>query len=262
MPPEDQSGMTLSLANTLLKLELAGQTPNLAAANRHAIDRLPEGDPFYTFGIRSIGHHWQGKAPDREALARLMARHLGQNETEPFLEGPGTIEAEHAATQWCRALRKLDALAALHGTLAIGTGHPGAMLGLYRAIARRFVQGGGNFVAPASGQVAAVDGWVDDLGRVAILSDGRGALHTHATSVLDSTLVGRERVDLVIGDHGAAGAALNAGMACIALMDTNDPALAVAQKIHGHELLVVPTYDNLTNARTASVCRAFPIPKS
>jgi hypothetical protein len=136
------------------------------------------------------------------------------------------------------------------------------MLGLYQALARRFIRCSGILVAPETGQAGAVDGWVDDLDGVAILSDGCGAFHTHATSVLDSTLAGRQRVDLVIGDHGAAGAALNAGIGCIAFMDTNDPALAVAQEMTGHELLVVPAYDNLTNARTASVCQAFPLPES
>jgi threonine dehydratase len=50
-------------------------------------------------------------------------------------------------------------------------------------------------------------------------------------------------VDLVVADHGFAGAAIAAGMPTVVVMDTNDPAFAVAA-VRGADVTVVPMDDN------------------
>jgi hypothetical protein len=50
-------------------------------------------------------------------------------------------------------------------------------------------------------------------------------------------------VDLVVADHGFAGAAIASGIPTVAVMDTNDPALAVAAR-RGADLTIVPMDDN------------------
>jgi hypothetical protein len=50
-------------------------------------------------------------------------------------------------------------------------------------------------------------------------------------------------VELVVADHGFAGAAIASGIPAVAIMDTNDPALAVAAR-RGADLSVVPMDDN------------------
>jgi hypothetical protein len=50
-------------------------------------------------------------------------------------------------------------------------------------------------------------------------------------------------VDLVVADHGFAGAAVAAGVPTVAVMDTNDPAFAVAV-VRGADLTAVPMDDN------------------
>jgi hypothetical protein len=52
-----------------------------------------------------------------------------------------------------------------------------------------------------------------------------------------------DTVDLVVADHGFAGAAVAAGIPTVAVMDTNDPALAVVAR-RGADLTVVPMDDN------------------
>jgi hypothetical protein len=47
----------------------------------------------------------------------------------------------------------------------------------------------------------------------------------------------------VVADHGFAGAAVAAGIPAVAIMDTNDPALAVVAR-RGADLTVVPLDDN------------------
>jgi len=49
--------------------------------------------------------------------------------------------------------------------------------------------------------------------------------------------------DLVAANHGFAGAAVAVGVPTVAIMDTNDPALAVAAR-RGADLTVVPMDDN------------------
>lgn len=261
MLPEPETLGIVRLARRLEKLGLAGPTPNPASANLRAIDRLRDGDPFYTFGINALTERWRTQTPDRASIIDTVCAALGETLTERFLSGPGTIAAEHAARHWTRAIRLLDEVAMAGGSVSFGTGHPGAMLELYRLLADRVSALGGQVIPPAALEEAAVDGWVDDLGGVAVLSDGCGALHSHGTSILDGTLAGR-RVDLVVGDHGVIGSALNAGARCLAFMDTNDPAVAVAATLVPEKLVLVPTYDNLPNARTASILSVLRSPGS
>ncbi|MEB3237951.1 MAG: phosphatase [Candidatus Sericytochromatia bacterium] len=251
LPDPEMLGLA-RLARRLETLGLAGQTPNPASANLRAIDRMRNGDPFYTFGINALTERWRKQTPDRSSIIDTVCAALGETLPERFQSGPGTIAAEHAARHWTRAIRLLDEVAMAGGNVSFGTGHPGAMLELYRQLADRVSTLGGHVIPPAALEGAAVDGWVDDLGGVAVLSDGCGALHSHSTSILDGTLVGR-RVDLVVGDHGVIGSAMNAGARCLAFMDTNDPAVAVAASLLPEKLVLVPTYDNLPNVRTASI---------
>ena len=55
--------------------------------------------------------------------------------------------------------------------------------------------------------------------------------------------------DLVIADHGFAGEAINRGIPTVAVMDTNDPGLAVAKKL-GANVIIVPMNDNRPNVVT------------
>ena len=50
-------------------------------------------------------------------------------------------------------------------------------------------------------------------------------------------------MDLVVADHGFVGAAIAAGIPTVAIMDTNDPALAVVAG-RGADVTVIPMDDN------------------
>jgi hypothetical protein len=67
---------------------------------------------------------------------------------------------------------------------------------------------------------------------VAVLTyDGREH-HTHRSLYMEAMLDaigGRDGVDLVIADHGYAGAAIEAGIETLSIADINDPALPLAQ---------------------------------
>jgi hypothetical protein len=123
------------------------------------------------------------------------------------------------------------------------------MVAVYLALATWLREKGCLLASIPVGSAAGVDWVVDEIGGVAVTSDGCGILHGHSTKVMDQILA-QNQVDLVIGDHGHAAAAINRDIPCIAIMDTNDPALAVAANLGAHNLLVLPLYDNRPNAQT------------
>jgi hypothetical protein len=90
----------------------------------------------------------------------------------------------------------------------------------------------------------------DSINGVAILSDTCAALHTHDSRPMELMLNDAPQPpDLVIADHGFAGEAINRGIPTVAVMDTNDPGLAVAKKL-GANLVLVPMNDNRPNVVT------------
>jgi hypothetical protein len=63
-------------------------------------------------------------------------------------------------------------------------------------------------------------------------------------------------IDLVVADHGFAGAAIVRGIPTVAIMDTNDPALAVVT-LRGADLTVVPMDDNRPLGSYAAALRVL-----
>ncbi|HZF58247.1 MAG TPA: phosphatase, partial [Rubrobacter sp.] len=84
---------------------------------------------------------------------------------------------------------------------------------------------------------------LDWAGSVGTLGNGAGLFHTHSPEPMRGVLRELGAVDLVVADHGYAGAAIAAGLPTLAVMDTNDPALAVVAG-RGANLTVVPMDDN------------------
>ena len=61
-----------------------------------------------------------------------------------------------------------------------------------------------------------------------MLTDGREPRHTHRPDAMERILA-EARPDLVVADHGFAGAAIEAGVETLSIADVNDPALIVAK---------------------------------
>jgi beta-phosphoglucomutase-like phosphatase (HAD superfamily) len=100
----------------------------------------------------------------------------------------------------------------------------------------------------------AAESWVDVqgtqrriryIGAVATVGTGGDLLHTHAPEPMTAVLAAADAPpDLVIADHGWAGAAAEAGLAVVGFADTNDPALFVGAE-EGKLAVVVPLDDNV-----------------
>ncbi|MDP9406018.1 MAG: phosphatase, partial [Actinomycetota bacterium] len=137
----------------------------------------------------------------------------------------------------------------------LATGHPTGLLPHYGALARALQATGSQLLAPLDDVVVGHD---DATGRkravrfldgVACLFDGGALLHTHRSRAMEAMLDelggGPGDVDLVVGDHGMAGAAIERGIPTLSIADVNDPALMLAQA-RGRTDAVLPIDDNLT----------------
>ncbi len=236
------------IADHLLAWGLAGRVPNSREANLKAIRRLLDGEVFYTFGVWLVEKALAFGDLDEEAVIHLMADACGCS-PDDYLQDPGYISPVAAGAGIERMASILARAASRRWTVAFGTGHPGAMLGCYVRLADWLAREGCTIAHVPTGAPAGIDWFVDDIGGVAVTSDGCGILHGHSTRPMEAVLAPGQ-VDLVVADHGHAGAAINAGVPCLAVMDTNDPALAVAAHLDAPGLVVVPLYDNRPNRVT------------
>ena len=71
-----------------------------------------------------------------------------------------------------------------------------------------------------------------------MLTDGREPRHTHWPDAM-RRMLDEARPDLVVADHGFAGAAIEAGIETLSIADVNDPALIVAKAQGRTEVVVV-----------------------
>ena len=225
----------------------AGKVAGVAA---HAVDNvrrniqlLVEQDPDKLFAMTDMPGRFRfddivdlveaeaGEPIDR--AARFGSVHIAP---EPILEA-------------CIALGDRLARAAGDGErVLVATGHPNGLDVLYRELARLLGQRGAKLVHPADGAVVQEPGrpspWtIRYLDDVALVTDDAVPKHTHAGDAMRRMLAD-ERPDLVLGDHGFAGAAIEAGIETVSVADVNDPALIVA-KAQGRTRVVVVMDDNV-----------------
>lgn len=233
----------------LLAARIAGEVATPRSSNVGNIRRMLAGEPHYTFGL-----------PPREprelaGVLAVMASYAGLDPDPGREDGPDTIDPE-------RTLAGLDALAARLGRAAarrervlLATGHPTGLLGLHALTGQALASAGARLLRPADGA------GVDLLGQpariryvldVAMVRSGGELAHTHLPQPMRVMLAALEAAgepppDLVVADHGFAGAAAAAGVETVGYADSNDPALFVGQA-DGLVRLVVPLDDNVTPA--------------
>jgi hypothetical protein len=135
--------------------------------------------------------------------------------------------------------------------MLIATGHPTGLLPLYQAIARALTAEGVKMETPLEDVRLEPPGGPDRhswkmryLDKVAVLCRGADVVHTHESWPMEALLGAMAAPELVLADHGWAGAAAVRGVEVVCFTDVNDPALAVA-KADGLIDVVVPLDDNL-----------------
>jgi hypothetical protein len=219
------------LVQRLVRNRLCGEVATPVSSCVGNCRRLVEGDDGYTFGLSD----WREATFD-DAVAGLEAAGGGRLRDHPdssraYIDPAGTLAGIR---------RHRDVLAELvaggGGRVLLATGHP-VLLPHYGAVARALAKAGCRLLAPLDDGrqftftpegrpcgVAYTDG-------VAALSHDGAVHHTHHSHYMEAMLVAIPNgpPDLVVADHGFAGAAIEAGIPTISIADVNDPALPLAQ---------------------------------
>ena len=195
--------------------------------------KLAAGEPDYTFGLSD----WR-QVTYEDVLAAVVSQGcdvVGAQGVDPvpddFLDPKVTLAgiARHRAG--------LADIASRGGRVLVATGHPSALLGHYSALARALAAAGCTIVTPLEGErdrLRLPNGepcmvrYVDGVGSLCYAG---GLHHTHRPEYMEAMLdeLGPAPVELVLADHGFAGAAVERGIATLSIADVNDPALPLAQ---------------------------------
>jgi hypothetical protein len=227
-------------ADRLLEAGVAGtNTSHGAENNLYKIGLLLEGDVDHTFGMEELLR----EASFEEAY-EAVTYYAGHPPDKEETGGRGCIDPAHTAAGLLEAGERIRALAEARGSFIFATGHPGALLFYYLGLARWVEDLGGRaLTARTQGRYKRRGVPLDWVGPVGALGDGASLWHTHSADPMRDLLQVLDAVDLVVADHGFAGAATALSIPTVAIMDTNDPALAVVAQ-RGADLTVVPMDDN------------------
>ena len=204
----------------------------------YKIGLLLELDETNTFGmedlLRDVGF---GEA--YEAVTHQIGNHPDREE----YRGRGCIDPARTATGLLEAGERIGSVAGSGGRMIFATGHPGAMILYYLGLTRWARELGGDVLTVETRGRYKRGVSLDWAESVAALGDGASLFHTHDPEPMRDVLRQTGAVDLVVADHGFAGAAIVAGVPTIVVMDTNDPAFAVVAG-RGADVTVVPMDDN------------------
>jgi len=225
-----------TLVEHLVASGLAGSVATPVQSCVENSRRLAAGEPDYTFGLSD----WRDAAYE-EILDALRACGVALAGADGGSEDPGAtpfVDPSFAAAAVHRHRRTLADVAEVGGRVLFASGHAFALLPHYSALARALTGAGCTVIEPLNGQhhpVQTPEGEPASIryfdGVASLVSHG-GLLHTHRPDYMELMLTelgGPAGVDLVVADHGFAGAAIEAGIPTLSIADVNDPALPLAQ---------------------------------
>jgi hypothetical protein len=202
------------------------------------IRKLVEHDPDKLFGLSDM--------PEPFGFGDIV-RIVGEASGAPIdalaTEGSPDIDAG-AVLNACEQLgERLAQAARRRERVLFATGHPGDLDPLYGAIAELAAARGSRIARPAEGVSWSDSGvghrWTIAFhGAVGMVTDEERPRHTHRPDPMEVMLTA-QRPDLVVADHGFAGAAIEAGVETLSVADVNDPALIVAKAQGRTEIVVV-----------------------
>lgn len=187
---------------------------------------LASGDPSVLFGLPSLLPTTVDEVLD--ALGRLGTWDYANPNGS---RGRSWVSPEGFAAQADAAATRLRIACERGQRVFFGTGHPTGPLEMYVRLADALRERGANIVRVAEGDAYeryAGGAQIRYICDVAAVSMGGDLAHTHSARPMEYLLGSGLSCDLVVGDHGFAGAALTAGIEAVAVVDTNDPALALA----------------------------------
>lgn len=233
------------LRGHLVESRIAGRVDTSRENNLRNIGKLLDDLPEYWFGLQRR-RKWTS-----DEVFDVMVRRCGIDPDAGHVEGVDTIDPDLTIAALDRHRDRLALAAGRRERVVLATGHPTGILVLHLAVAAALRRAGCEVLTPSTDWSWP---WDTDWGRgrprhvrwingVAVLASGGELLHTHRPEPMTAIL---EMVtpDLVVADHGWAGAAAEAGIETLGYADCNDPALFVAED-EGKPIITVPLDDNV-----------------
>lgn len=207
--------------------------------------------------LASSEHQYMGITPGPEdtwdAVFSLMVAKVGINPDPTYTHGQDTISAQLCVDALERYAHIFGEVVRQGGRILFATAHPAAMPAVYTPMAAA-ARAHGAEVLTVAGGIPWDTGDVRAVGDVVMVEQYGGLRHTHRPEPMDLVLDQLEAAhqadgvaslpDLVVTDHGMAGAAGTRGYRVIAVGDCNDPAVFVGQA-QGVIDVVVPLDDNV-----------------
>jgi hypothetical protein len=235
--------MTTSEARAeLLRAGITG--PNQSHSRRNVVGKihgLLGAEPEETFGISDLGTY------THEEVLGFMSELTGCWSDLGDCEGYDQIDPDKTMEGIERAGHRLAEGAAKGETLLCATGHPTGLLEHHIHVVEAYRRAGGKVLRLREAENLMIRRgkhreirYVDSVG---CLADWGNLQHTHSSAPMEAVLEGGQWPDLVLGDHGFAGAAIERGIPTIAVMDINDIALAIAAA-QGRDVIIIPMDDN------------------
>jgi hypothetical protein len=241
------------LLDHLVRHDICGDVATPRQSNLANARRCADGEEKYTFGLR-FRRSWT-----YSDIVALMADRVGVSPDLDRTDGPDRIDPRRCLDRLDDLADRLAAAAARRERVLFGTGHPSGLLAIHVELAAALAARGCEVLRPAAG-VSYTSGPVvrhlRHVGGVAMVSRGGGLDHTHSAEPMRLMLADLDGAppDLVVADHGFAGAAGQAGVDSVGFADSNDPALFVGEA-EGSVRVAVPLDDNVLPHLYAPVTR-------
>jgi Phosphatase len=209
--------------------------------NLSHIRTMLENDSDGSFGLSGLDRYSPGE------VLGFLAEITGCSKDLEECEGFDTIDPDRTTAALVEAGQRLGEHARRGASLLTVTGHPTGMLEHHIHIVDAYRKAGGKILRLREEENLSIGksrhAEVRYIGGVGCLADWGALKHTHSSAAMEALLESEPWPDLVLGDHGFAGAAIERGIPTIAVMDINDPALAVAWA-EKKDVVIIPMDDN------------------
>jgi hypothetical protein len=233
------------LRQHLIDSRIAGQVDTSRENNLRNIGKMLDDAPDYWFGLHRT-RDWTS-----DEVFDVMVRRCGIDPDPGHVEGVDTIDPDLTIAALDKHRDRLAVAADRRERVVLATGHPTGILVMHLQVAAALRRAGCDVLVVETDWAWP---WDTDWGRgrprhvrwingVAVLASGGELLHTHRPEPM-SAILELVTPDLVVADHGWAGAAAEAGIETLGYADCNDPALFVAEE-EGKPIVTVPLDDNV-----------------
>jgi hypothetical protein len=236
-----RSSLLISRRNALIASGITGpHQSHHRADNLSKIRKLVEGDEGMAFGMSGMTRY------SVEEVLEFVAKLTGCSANITDRHSEDAIDPDLTIAAIVEAAEHLALLAREGAGLLFATGHPTGVLLHNLRVSDAYRNAGGKLLRLGEEErfpLGTGRGRICYIGGVGCLAAGSSLTHTHSPVGMEAVLDSGPWPDAVFADHGFAGAAIERGIPTIAVMDINDPALAVAAGT-GKDVVVIPMDDN------------------